>query len=46
MPSPVGYSDTAPPYFGGKANARGAPCEPRTYAKGNVGLCDSRVHKA
>ena len=46
MPSPMGYSDTAPPYFGGKANARGAPCEPRTYAKGNVGLCDSRVHKA
>lgn len=45
MPSPMGYDDTAPPYFGRSANAKGAPCEPRTYSKSNAGLCDSRVHK-
>ena len=44
-PSTMGYDDTSPPYFGKSANAKGAPCEPRTYSKGNVGLCDSRVHK-
>ena len=45
MPSPVGYDDTNPPYFSGSVNAKGAPCEPRTYSKGNVGLCDSRIYK-
>lgn len=40
-PSRVAYDSKAPPYFGGAAMAKGAPCQPRTYAKGNAGYCNS-----
>jgi hypothetical protein len=44
LPARVRYNDLAPPYFGGKALAKGAPCQPRTYSRKNVGHCNRTLH--
>ena len=44
LPARVRYNDLAPPYFGGKALARGAPCQPRTYSRRNVGHCNRTLY--
>ena len=44
LPARVRYNDLAPPYFSGKALAKGAPCQPRTYSRKNVGHCNRTLH--